>query len=170
MLSSITGAVSCACTYNGDTWDGRWEDPSNVHFANFVRSNSVLKSRVNNAAYDNWNNNQDTIEFVASNKPPRITVENVDFSSVEWTGRAKGASNNWDSKKHYIEVEIMLNEGKGIMDYDDDKLLGLIAHEFGHAVGLKHQNNSNYLMYCYDSRKTNVLSSAEKTILEDHYD
>lgn len=156
---------------HANVWEGRWKNPDSIPYVNNVSGNSALKSLVNNAALDNWNNNQNIVTFEKSRSTTGryIEVENVNFSSVTWSGIANGADNNWDSKGYYKGIEIQINEAK-TENYSDSKLLGVIAHEFGHAVGLQHQSGSkNYLMYPYDNRDTNIISTKEKKILEVHY-
>lgn len=167
-MLSFTIGMSLA---HANVWEGRWKNPDSIPYVNNVSGNSVLKSFVNDAALDNWNNNQTTLTFEKSRSTTgrHIEVENVNFSSVTWTAIANGADGNWDSKGYYKGIEIQINEAK-IEDYGDFQLLGVIAHEFGHAVGLKHQSGSKkYLMYPYDDRDTNIISSKEKKILEIHY-
>jgi len=82
---------SCACTWNGDTLTPKWENPKNIVYINNVSSNqSRLKSLVNNAALSNWNNSQSTIKLVKGDSIPSkyISVEDVNLSSVNWTGIA----------------------------------------------------------------------------------
>lgn len=154
-----------------DTWRGHWSNETAIPFLNNVTGNTTLKGLVNTAAMDNWNNNTWVIDFYrtsyASNR--QIKVDNVDLSSVSWTGKAEGASYNWDGSGHYYVVNIKLNEGKNIMNYSQSKLKGLIAHEFGHAVGLQHRNTSSYLMYPYDTRRQYVPNTNETYSLQLHY-
>ena len=156
---------------HANVWEGRWKNPDSIPYVNNVSGNSVLKGLVNNGALDNWNNNQSTVTFEKSSSTTGryIEVENVNFSSVTWSGIANGASSNWDSNGYYRGIEIQINEA--LTDsYSKSKLLGVIAHEFGHAVGLQHQEGSkDYLMYPYDNRNTNIISSKEKNILKVHY-
>lgn len=157
---------------NAYTFDGHWSNETAIPYVNNVSSNSRLKSLVNNAALDNWNNNQWVVDLYSSYDANgrNILIDNVSFSSVSWTGKAEGSSTNWDGSNHYYGVDIKLNEAKNIMSYSDSKLEGLIAHEIGHAVGLEHRSSSSYLMYPYDSRTQFVPNSTEISTLWYHYE
>lgn len=170
-ISFFTGALvsNASSVY---TWKGHWSNETSIGYVNNVTNNSTLKSLVNNAALSNWNNNQGTIKFFSSNTTSgrKIIVNNVKLSSVSWTGKAEGASHNWDGSGHYYGVNIKLNEAKPIMNYSSTKLKGLIAHEFGHALGLKHRTSGkNYLLYPYDSRTQYTPNSNERSTLYNHY-
>ena len=166
---SFTIGVSLA--HAADVWEGRWKNPDKVPYINNVSGNSTLKSLVNDAALDNWNNNQDVVTFkkITDTTVRHIYVKNVDLSSVTWSGIAEGASYNWDSNGYYKGVEIKINEHY-TDDYDKSTIRGVIAHEFGHAVGLQHQSSSKqYLMYPSDARTTEIISTKEEKILKEHY-
>lgn len=154
-------------------WDGHWSNQNSIYYVNNISSTSRLGSLVNTAALDNINNNQYTVRLVKTNSTTsarHIVVNKITSSSISWTGKAEGANYNWDSNKHYYGVTIKLNTGKPILDYSDAKLKGLIAHEFGHALGLEHRDVSrSYLMYPYDSRTQFTPNSTEDSTLYNHY-
>lgn len=172
LLSITTFGSGAYLGYATDyAWDGHWANETAIPYVNGVLGNTVLKSLVNDAALDNWNNNDYTINFFSSNNATgrHILVENVNLSSVTWTGKAEGASYNWDGNNHYYGVNIRLNTAKGILDYSNAKLKGLIAHEFGHALGLEHRTGQDYLMYPYDNRAAYTPNADERQTIYNHY-
>lgn len=155
---------------SSNTWKGYWKNETGIPFVNNV-SNSHLNTLVLNAALDNVNNHQDTVTYKRSfNMSGRyVEVKDVNLSSVSWTGKAEGASYNWDGNNHYYNVNIKLNVGKGILNYSNEKLKGLIAHELVHAIGLKHRATKDYLMYPYDSRNQYTPNPVERATIRNHY-
>ncbi|WP_093134267.1 M57 family metalloprotease [Salinibacillus kushneri] len=153
-------------------WDGHWSNEDYIQYVNNVSySYSRLQGLVNNAALDNVNNHQYTVSYVKSGSLSgrHVLVEDVNLSSARWTGKAEGASYNWDANDHYYGVNVKLNVGNGILNYDYPKLKGLIAHELVHAIGLQHRDSSSYLMYPYDSRDQYTPNETEDATIMNHY-
>lgn len=177
-ISFNTSKVNAACeslTYMG----GKWSNYTNIRFYDGLDSSKL--STALSSASNHYNayapkvylNDLTESEYDSWNRIG-IIVQDNNYTSSEWTGKAEGSYK--DGKfpdSYYSQVNILLNtknsNGLDVRDYSAWKLQGLVGHELGHSIGLGHSTSTSRLMYCYDSRSVNTLATKDKEIIEAIY-
>jgi DNA repair exonuclease SbcCD ATPase subunit len=119
-----------------------------------------LKSRLEDLkkTADTLNNLVPVINDIAANH--NLALVNYKNAKNDMTGEIREARYEWKNYKRSITVYFY---------HDHDELIRVLAHELGHAMGIKHNNNSEALMYYLNQSRSLDLAPEDIAALKTRF-
>ncbi len=144
-------------------WNKKGGAPEAEYRALEAEKNSINAeiARLNQRS-NTLNDTADTINSLATVINQLITELNLNVKKYNSTTAATG--------EEFDEGEFILENGEMRIDVyqfdDENKLVRVLAHEFGHALGLEHVEDTKAIMYKLNQSSTLILTDADKVELD----
>ena len=158
----------------------RWVgQPIYVYIPVYGNMSTLMKQ-----AFNAWQTKSDNLvrfRYVDNPNSADIEVEFVDFVSncndANSVGCTELSTRGGEYKKAYVTIGtkeyLRTTEGgnysRKIVTRSKDHIYGVMLHEVGHAIGLRHSNNEDSIMYPYDLESMQYLTNEDMKLLYAKY-